>query len=553
KVLVTLRSFDPARLRPQSCAFHPRGTLLAVGFSSGACKILDASDLQEVAGFRYTSAALTTVRFSPDGKMVAACDTDNHVLLFKHSLVDVFLSADGEETSTYRTNEDEEMRTRDMWTYVGRNRSHSRAVTGLEFGTREDGRVSLVSIGEDRCLVEYNLPDSNQARAAATTHTPPGHETGLLMTEAPKRIEQSGSPTALLWHPLLGTDFEDRLVTANDEYKLKQWNADNKSFRKTTLGPTFGGPINRLEQISYIYGDEESRPSEFVAYGTAEKVVGLLQMPFDGNPHKVMGLIAHPGEVSCLTVSGDGNYLITSGGKDLTVNVWKINTQALQARRAHEQVEGGASGVTARESGADADERAAAQDMTPFLEQLQGGEGGELHEELVDYFFYALLRTQGEDTTDARSTAEVVPVAEVPNIMRALGFYPTEQEVAHMVNEVKYSRFTETGEVQETIDLNGLIRLFVNHRPVFPVSKQAIHEAFVSMGGDPHDGSKLGWSSICAKLQSMVERISDEELAHCLEALTGDSSTSRVNGRQYLQPMQFAEEVLGFEDYRQPR
>lgn len=67
------------------------------------------------------------------------------------------------------------MRTRDMWTYVGRNRSHSRAVTGLEFGTREDGRVSLVSIGEDRCLVEYNLPDSNQARAAATTHTPPGH------------------------------------------------------------------------------------------------------------------------------------------------------------------------------------------------------------------------------------------------------------------------------------------------------------------------------------------------------------------------------------------
>lgn len=72
KVLVTLRSFDPVRLRPQSCAFHPRGTLLAVGFSSGACKILNASDLEEVAGFRYTSASLTTVRFSPDGEMVRA-------------------------------------------------------------------------------------------------------------------------------------------------------------------------------------------------------------------------------------------------------------------------------------------------------------------------------------------------------------------------------------------------------------------------------------------------------------------------------------------------
>lgn len=50
-------------------------------------------------------------------------------------------------------------------------------------------------------------------------------------------------------------------------------------------------------------------------------------------------------------------------------------------------------------------------------------------QELVDYFFYALLRTQGEDTTDERSTTGVVPIAEVPNIMRALGFYPTEQVI----------------------------------------------------------------------------------------------------------------------------
>lgn len=70
QVLVTLRSFDPARLRPQDCAFHPQGTLLAVGFTSGACKILDAADLEDVASFRYSSAALTAVRFSPDGEMV---------------------------------------------------------------------------------------------------------------------------------------------------------------------------------------------------------------------------------------------------------------------------------------------------------------------------------------------------------------------------------------------------------------------------------------------------------------------------------------------------
>lgn len=70
QVLVTLRSFDPARLRPRNCAFHPQGTLLSIGFTSGACKILDATDLEEVASFRYSSASLSAVRFSPDGEMV---------------------------------------------------------------------------------------------------------------------------------------------------------------------------------------------------------------------------------------------------------------------------------------------------------------------------------------------------------------------------------------------------------------------------------------------------------------------------------------------------
>lgn len=58
-----------------------------------------------------------------------------------------------------------------------------------------------------------------------------------------------------------------------------------------------------------------------------------VQMPFDGNSHKMMGLIAHPGEISSLSVSGDGNYLVTAGGRDLTVNVWKINTQAVQVTK----------------------------------------------------------------------------------------------------------------------------------------------------------------------------------------------------------------------------
>lgn len=37
--------------------------------------------------------------------------------------------------------------------------------------------------------------------------------------------------------------------------------------------------------------------------------------------------------------------------------------------------------------------------------------------------------SQGVDTTDTRQVSTKVPLGQVPYIMRALGFYPTEQEV----------------------------------------------------------------------------------------------------------------------------
>lgn len=55
-------------------------------------------------------------------------------------------------------------------------------------------------------------------------------------------------------------------------------------------------------------------------------------MPLDGNPQEMMGLIAHPGEISSMCVSGDGSYLVTAGGQDLTVNLWTISTQAIRVR-----------------------------------------------------------------------------------------------------------------------------------------------------------------------------------------------------------------------------
>ena len=42
-----------------------------------------------------------------------------------------------------------------------------------------------------------------------------------------------------------------------------------------------------------------------------------------------MGLIAHPGEVTDLAVSCDGQYVITAGGADNSIHLWKTQVSAL--------------------------------------------------------------------------------------------------------------------------------------------------------------------------------------------------------------------------------
>lgn len=40
--------------------------------------------------------------------------------------------------------------------------------------------------------------------------------------------------------------------------------------------------------------------------------------------------------------------------------------------------------------------------LNPFLEALEGGEYGQLYNELLDYFYYFQLRRQGEDCMEER-------------------------------------------------------------------------------------------------------------------------------------------------------
>jgi WD40 repeat protein/Ca2+-binding EF-hand superfamily protein len=494
KRLLLMRMFD--KLLGHALAFSPNGKLLAVGFTNGTLKLLAGMTLEEICTFRSSRDAVTHLAFSSDSAFLASADADRCVALYRHGA-----SAEGDGSKR-------------EWEYTGKYRAHHAPISGLSFGDGSDGLARLFSVGEDAQLVEFDLQRSSVS--------------GGVQLRKATRIEQSAAPTSCLWLGSSEGRAEPLVVVANDRYKLRQVAADSKAVEATVLGPTYGGPISSMAVLPTLPADADAEAAvaapRHVAYATQEKVVGLLQLPLDGNPNKGMGLVAHPGEVSAMVVSWDGAHLITAGGSDLAIHMWDVTPQALEPT-----VAAGGGG------------------LAPYLALLEGGAGGALHQEMRDYFYYAQLRAQGEDTTEPRRITGRVPISELGNLMRALGYYPSEREIDELCHEARVAQQAAGGEHADSIDFDGFVKLYVNHRPVFGVGKEAIAQGFAAIGADANG---VGKEQLMRALANHGEALSPEDLAQCLRALTGhDDLESLLGPKQQIDAPAFAEKILGFEDY----
>ena len=167
---------------------------------------------------------------------------------------------------------------------------------------------------------------------------------------------------------------------------------------------------------------------------------------------------------------------------------------------------------------------------------------------MVDHFYYAQLRAQGEDTTAPRLITGTVPISELGNMMRSLGFYPSGREVEEMMTEARLvaKAAGREGDEASAMLFDEFLVMYVNHRPIFGVSKEQIAQAFATLSAD--GSGALSRDALLKALASHDEALGGDDLAQCLRMLVGVEEPSAALP-DALDAKTFAEHVLGFQDY----
>lgn len=421
-------------------------------------------------------------------------------------------------------------------------------------------------------------------------------------------------------------------------------------------GGAGGGSIN-------VVAGADGGP-ELLAFGTSDRVIGVMLLPLSGSPVACLSVVAHAGPVTGLASTATGDRIYSCGldaalpasaaaglgggagsgggsgggrgssgsgsnasgraaltapppplaaaaaatafvsgssGSDAwtgagSVCVWALSPLAIRdafasaaavplvppsAGAAHAAA---AATSIAAASAALAAAAEAGAGTSSFLSLVEGGADGPLHAELKDVFAYAQIRSQGEASTARRAVGTSLPLAEVPAVMRALGYFPTAADMAALHCEASGAAFSTAyrkalaaafvpaagpsppggmagaiaaasaagaaAALRSEVALPALTRMFVNHRPLAPAGRDALFAALRAIaryvkatdtgipksayGGnsvlpsgaaDPDNADDgigaIRWAPLARLLAVRGERMLAPELHTCLTALLG--------------------------------
>ena len=557
--------------RPTCVAYRSDGLGVVVGTRGGELKALDAQTLAETQAMRFTPDAVTRVCCSDDPACAyaAAADKAGGVSLFR-LLGPIHEPRDGADPAR-------------AFDFVGKHRTHAEATpcVGLAFVSSADGEsVELASVGAEGRVARYDVEgstaedgvdvlevsdvalggeaaggDARPTAAAFVRATAATEATPRLFSHTPTEASSRGSPASDS-----GSDADSDadstppalLLVADDHLKLRAVDCETLTCVGVKCAPPYGA-----EPVTFLAPFGEKR--DCFAYACARDVAGVGRLPADGDPAKSMGVVAHPGRVLALAVSevvlvdDDGARVATTrvftlggGGvgdgdgddRGSVVSEWRVDAAATR-RLGEERLQSAASATISTKR-----KNAHLQRASSLLE---GGASGALAEEARDAFAFAQIRAQGEDATRDREVDTrrgTVPLSDVADLMRALGFYLTEREVNDVAVELRYEAELAGEAVPETVDFDRFLSLYVNRRPPRDVGAEDVRKAFeIVLDGE---GDAVSRGSLLEMLKTSGEAMSDEELAAVAKALGGEGASVENLFPPEVTAKSFAEDVLGF-------
>lgn len=596
KMLKSFRDEGHSGETPTCLAYSPDGEYLVAGTSQGNLYIRQG-DLQSfgaaplLVSQKKKGVRCETVRFAPDGRYFAVADDFKCVSLFKlgHKYEDpsqpiewVFAAKIRAHTGpvndlcfSYNSERlfsvSEDMHMAEYNVLKSKDALH---VERLEKIESEDAPVACVPYalepGEDMVLVAnsgYKLKlwnVVNQQRVCrlsclGPTFAGPINLLCLISEDMDKRLRngqsnslhpsqalgskssRANSPkktdtAELVSSDLLGAEkdaerkskqsrFSDQndLSDQTDQPPSQQLTEAENKLKPTHTSSAISKAAEALSRHIDKQSIGETGPQpKYLAFSTKEKMIGVIRLPLDGNPHNSVAVIAHSGRVNCIEATRDGRYLLTAGDNDLSLNVWRVNYGVLASSPLMQGTQ--------------------ENKATLFPSLLEGGASGQLYRDLKDFFYYCQIRRKEENTTKAHKLDGRIPLKEIPNLMIALGHYPSRREIENMQNEVRYARLHD-GVLQSDLDLDAFVKLFVNHRPAYGLTREYIADALASV----FPKGVVSRKEFLSLLTGYGEKLENDVLEYFFTALMGIQNP----GEQLPETFDvnyLVDKVLGFEE-----
>lgn len=498
---------------------HDEFTYLAVGYKNGTICLLNYMDnflhvkysLPEAIDEEEQKAMITCMEYSPNSLFLACGRSNGEIWILdpilltprqevitvsNYSIERIAFSHDNDQIAfcnsrttvyllTYEKHES-------MWVFIGKSRSHYKTIASMFFQATDPKH--LVTLGMDRYMITYNNIDIQLGDDFQPT--------------LKVRIDQTAVPLSCEVYPPKHMKSTYRyFILADDQHKYKLLNEETQMCRLVALGPAYGcykdTPVTKIKLLP-------ERDDDYLVFMT-KKHFGLQKLPISGNPYSFVGCFGHPEELMDFVVSGDGDHVFTVGKDDATVLRWRTETR-----------------------GVDLMQNLGGEDFEPFYCVIEGGKNGFLFQEMQDLFFYMQILHEGENSTLPRRVSDKLAVAELPDLMRACGYYPTDFEIETFIVDIKYRDFDEDGSIRELISFLEFVRLYVNHKPVYGYSLANLENTFntfVESIEDSMPGS-IRRDDFLELLTEEGEPFTLSQINKCMEILLGAQGASE--GGHYL-------------------